>query len=218
MSRSQNFNVLVIDDHEMVLKGVKATLKGLSCLHSVDCISSAELAISEIHINNKFDLILIDIHLPGMDGIVFTQKLKMEYPEIKVLVYTLYSRKEFMRAIMDAGADGYVLKSSSSRELIFAVEEICAGKTYFSPQAYAPPAAKSGSSGIYAPVPLSVREKEVVKLIYEGLNSAQIAAKLEVTKHTVDAHRKKILSKIGGKNIADIISFGLKSGIIKFFH
>ncbi len=208
--------VLLADDHEMILEGLCALLENEK---EIEIIGKAQdgLEVLEQLKSLQPHLLILDINMPQMDGIELTAKLKERHPKIKVLILSMHNRSEFIKRLMELGADGYILKNSGRGELITAIKTIVAGKKYFSHEIMKTNFDDQLHSTSKNPSLLSEREKDVLRLIAQGLTSQQIASKLNISQHTVDSHRKHILSKIEAKNSVDIVKYALKTGLVKGF-
>ena len=158
--------------------------------------------------------------MPTIDGIEVTRFLKSEYPEIKVLIMTMYNRLEFIKNLIQAGVDGYILKNSGREELLKAVSYIIKGEPYFGDAVTMTLMRSYRKEPILknqVEINITPREKEIIGLIGMGLSSAEMGEKLFLAEHTINTHRRNILSKLDVKNSAGIIRFGIQVGIIKDF-
>ncbi len=213
-------NILIADDHELIIDGLKTILELDESMLVVGTAQSGSELLKLITATPEVDVALVDINMPDIDGIEATQHIKELYPEIKVLILTMYERTEFVKKLVSAGADGYLLKNSNKQILTEAIKTLYEGGTYFSEDIKTLimnsfKSEKSEKSFKY--VELSDREKEVIRLIASEKNTQEIADELFLSKHTVDSHRKRILNKVNVKNTAGLYKYALQSGIIKGF-
>lgn len=213
----KKLKILLADDHEMLREGIHAFLKGRNDLQVIAEASNGVEVLKYLSQPPRPDLVIMDINMPELDGIDTTVEIKKDYPEIKVLILSMHSRTEFVKKLIEAGADGYILKNSGRKELLEAVRTIGEGQQYFSDEIV-----RAGFHETYVPkvtkhAELSQREKQVVKLIASGFSSDEIAQELSITRHTIDSHRKRIIGKINARNTAEITKYALRTGIIKGF-
>ena len=150
----------------------------------------------------------MDINMPEMNGVVCTKKVKERYPEIKVIVLTMYKRKQFIRELIEVGADGCILKSNSGKELMNAIDRVQNGSSYFDQMGQFVDAVQQLKE-----YQLSEREIEVIELIAEGHTSKEISERLFISEHTVKTHRKNIFRKLNIKEVAELIQFAMDQGI-----
>ena len=209
--------IMLADDHSVILDGLNAMLEGEKDLAVVDAVTSGTEVMRKLEFAPRPNLLILDINMPDMDGIEVTLAVKEKYPEVKILILSMHSRKEFIKRLVGAGANGYILKNSGRAELLQAIREIARGETYFSREIMKEGFTEKFPSSGKPTVELSDREKDVMKYIASGLATKEIAEKLKISSHTVDSHRKNILTKLEVRNTADITRYAIKMGIIKGF-
>ncbi len=213
----KKLKLILADDHEMILDGIRALLEGEDHIQIIDQVHDGVELLNRLQFSPKPDLVIVDINMPNKDGIEVTTDIKSLYPQIKVLILSMHHRKEFVNKLLEAGADGYILKNSGRVELLKAIDQISKGSGYFSTEIMKANFEAQYYSKPFPTVELSQREKDVVRLIANGNSSQEIAEELCISTHTVDSHRKHILSKINAKNSVDITHYAFKTGIIKGF-
>lgn len=213
----KQINILIADDHDLILDGISALLASVEHVKIVGSASNGLEVLAQIEKNPQIDLVILDINMPEMDGIEVTQRIKSEKLPVKVLMLSMHNRPEFINKLMEVGADGYLLKNSGKAELVRAVEDISAGGKYFCNEVVKSNFNEKLMALDSHQSALSPREKEVVQFIAKGLSSQQIAEALGLSSHTIDSHRKKILSKLGVRNSVEITKYALKRGILKGF-
>ncbi|QJW90540.1 response regulator transcription factor [Spirosoma taeanense] len=202
--------ILIVDDHPMVIEGVKALLAAADSVEVVGTVNDAFSAMAFLKAN-RADVVLLDINLPDLSGIDLCQKLKAEFPTLKILAMSTFKERSYITRMIEQGASGYVLKSVSSDELIEAIRQAQAGRMYLSQEVSQ--VLLSGPTP--KPVPLlTSREKEVLACIAEGLTNHEIADKLFVSPLTVDSHRKNLLAKFGVKNTAALVRVAVENQLI----
>ena len=209
--------VLVVDD-SAVARGIISNF--LNNDPDIDVIGTAKDGKEAIDsaAQLKPDLITMDINMPVMDGIDTTLKIKENYPEIGIIVLTMYNRKEFVKNLIASGADGYVLKNSGKKVLMEAINCVAGGEPYYEKEitrTIMSTFKKPLSYRTNVDVELTEREKDVIRLIVRGKSTEEIAEQLFISKHTVDTHRKHILAKLEVKNVAGIIRYAIQTGLVK---
>jgi DNA-binding NarL/FixJ family response regulator len=152
---------------------------------------------------------ITDIQMPGMDGIELTRKVKEIYPQVKVIGLSMLDKPEVIKELIGAGADGYLLKDIEKSELVNAIEEVYGGNIFYSGTI-----AKTLMESLSNKELLTRREKEIIKLIAEENMNTQIAEKLFISEHTVEAHRKNIFRKTKAKSIVGLIKYAYENKLV----
>ena len=215
-----SIKLLIADDHQMIIDGLKLLVEGQEDLEVVAEATNGEQVVQEARMAQELDVIVLDINMPKLDGIEVTKVLKAENPEINILVVTMYNRKEFVRNLVEVGVDGYILKNSGKTELLNAIRAVAQGEPYFGKEITRTIMKSYQKDKVFdspMDIDLTEREKEIIRLLGEGLNTVEIGEKLFLSAHTVKTHRKNILGKLGVKNTVGAIRFGIQTGIIKGF-
>lgn len=209
--------VLIADDHQLFREGL---VNLLSSAPDIEVIAEAEdgKVATEKAIKLKPDVLLIDIGMPNMNGIEATRVLKKDLPDLKIIAVSMHSDRQFVKGILEAGADGYLLKNCTYRQLIDAIESVKSGKKYLSDditemiiKGYLDP----GDSETETYTELSEREMEILKLYAEGKSTREISEKLFISVKTVGTHKQHILEKLGLKTNADLVKYAIKEGLIQ---
>ncbi len=203
--------ILIVDDHGVLRAGLAALLSGEPGLQVVGEAESAEQALALVEAL-KPDVILMDISLQGKDGIEATRIIKAGYPETKVLILTVHEDKGLLRAALDAGASGYILKRAVKNELMIAIQAVMQNHIYIHPamtRALLPdPVQNEGDdNGNEA---LTHREVEVLKLIVQGYTNSQTAKLLNLSVRTVEYHRGNIMAKLGLDSRVELMRYAEK--------
>lgn len=204
-------NVFIIDDHPMVIEGIKALLNATDGITVIGSATDAFAAMDFLKSNNA-DVVLLDINLPEVSGLDLCPELKAKFPNIKILGLSTFKERSFISRMIAQGASGYVLKSASQEELIEAIQQAYHGKMYLSMEV-AQIMVQADAPKPQIPI-LTSREKEVLALIAEGLTNNQIASQLYISPLTVDSHRKNLLAKLNVKNTAAMIKMALEYQLI----
>lgn len=209
--------VLIADDHQLFREGL---VNLLSSAPDVEVIAEAEDGKEATEKTKKLkpDVLLIDIGMPNMNGIEATRILKKDMPELKIIAVSMHSDRQFVKGILEAGADGYLLKNCTYRQLIDAIQSVKSGKKYLSDditemiiKGYLDPT-ETESEGY---TELSEREMEILKLYAEGKSTREISEKLFISVKTVGTHKQHILEKLGLKTNADLVKYAIKEGLIQ---
>jgi len=203
--------IAVADDHPVVRQGLVAILQDEADFEVVGSAASAE-AFLELVARSHPDIALVDLELPAMGGIELIERLATATPATRVLVFTGYDTDELVSAALKAGAKGYVLKGASSDAVAKAVRDVAAGGLVLEPRIAATLLARYGA-GKSAAV-LTNRERQIVRLIGEGLSNAQIAARLSIAERTVKFHVGSILNKLGAENRAQAIALAAQRKLL----
>jgi len=213
-----NVKVLLVDDHEIVRDGLKTLMDSQ---HGLDIVAEAEDGSEAVEACQKYeiDLIIMDINMPGMDGIEATKKIKETCPDVKVLALTMSDSDVHIRKMIEAGASGYILKNAGREELKKAIQAIMNDQHYFSDKATQSVMmelvrSKGKQKGV-GPSEMTDRELEVLGLIVKEYTNQEIAKKLFISVRTVDAHRRNLLQKSGARNTAGLVRYALENGLFE---
>ncbi len=210
--------VLVVDDHTLVRAGIVGLLDSQIDIEVVGQAGSAREAMEAIP-TIRPDVVLMDITLPGASGLVATREIRERFPLINVVILTIHDREDYLFQALRAGAAGYVLKGAEVQELLSAVRMAHRGDVYLFPAAtkrlvadYLHRDRSHEERATYDG--LSGREQEVLGLIAQGMTSAEIAATLYLSPHTVQSHRDHIMAKLGLHSKAALIRYAISRGLI----
>jgi len=202
-------NVFIVDDHYIVIQGLKSLLAEEKDIEVLGHATSAESCLQFV-VLERVDVILMDISMPGMDGIQLCREIKRKYPPVMVLALSTYNQDSYVRQMIDNGASGYILKNTDKEELLEAIHTVFKGKTYLSFEV-SQLIKSAPNSGL--PV-LTRREKEVLSMVADGCTTFEIAQKLFISEATVNSHRRNLLDKIQAKNTAALIKFALDNKMV----
>ena len=209
--------ILIADDHTILRAGIRSLLDMVPDFEVVGEVDNGKDAISQAG-QLKPDLLLTDLSMPKTNGTEAIQRIKSRYPDIKILVLTVHKTEEYVHAALKAGANGYVLKDDTSDELISAIKNIAAGKTYLSPSICSEVVmgylADPGNERISTSIEqLTSREREIMKLIAEGYRNKDIAEYLSISLKTVEKHRSNMMKKLDLHSASSITSYAIKNGL-----
>jgi DNA-binding NarL/FixJ family response regulator len=205
--------LLLVDDHAVVREGLRALLATDSRFEIVGEASEGEGAVAAADALRP-DLVVMDVSLPGINGVQATRQLKSQHPNMRVVALTVHEEGGYLRSLLDAGASGYVLKRSAASELLRALHIVGEGGTYLDPAMAGQLVSKLVRSSSHAgPAPLlSERESEVVRLVARGYSNKEIAGKLDVSVKTVETYRYRAVEKLGLRNRADLVRYAIERG------
>ncbi|MBB6461072.1 response regulator transcription factor [Flammeovirga kamogawensis] len=212
--------ILLVDDHSVIRHGIRSYFKGLDdfeVIAEADCGERAFNALNAMDV----DLIFMDISMKGMDGISATSKIKELFPNIKIIALSMMMDSEYIKNMIDAGADGYLFKDCTEEEIQKAARAVVAGDSYYCSSAtkniikgYKDDQEKMASS-IDPNFTLTAREKEVLRLIIDQQSNKEISEKLFISLRTVDAHKRNLLDKTGQRNVAGLVMYAIKNKVFK---
>lgn len=202
--------VLVVDDHPMVLEGMRSMLTEISFVVLTGLAQNAQQAIQSIKVEMP-DIVITDINMPEISGIELTGIVKKEYPSIKVIAMSTFNERSYISQMIQQGASGYLLKSASKEEIEEAILTVNSGRLYMSIDL---DLSQQEQQDVKKVPILTSREKEVLLLIAEGHTNPQIAEKLFISHHTVDSHRKNLLTKFEVNNTAGLIKLATRLGLV----
>ena len=208
-------NIILVDDHQMLIDGIKALLKKEKNITFVGTANNGSNALKLIE-KLKPNLVITDINMPEMSGIELTKIIKKNFPEIKVLVLTMFNEKAIISEILSAEAEGYILKNTGRDELVNAINKIACNGTFFSSEVIETlmKEVKKEKKKEKEEAQLTPREVEIIKLIVEELSTMEIADKLFISPRTVDTHRKHILDKTQSKTVVGLIKYAFEYHLV----
>ncbi|QQR87304.1 MAG: response regulator transcription factor [Flavobacteriales bacterium] len=210
----QPIEILLVDDHHLVIDGMRAILELDPDVRVVGQASNGREAV-EMARKLRPRLVIMDISMPDMDGIEATRLIRKDHKleDTRVMVLSMYGNREFIDDLVEAGASGYLLKNTSREELREAIHSINNGFRYFSkPVQDTMDAPRTGEQRDKAFVPITKREKQIIKLLVANRTSGEVAAALELSVSTVETHRKNILHKLGMHNTSALVRYAVERG------
>jgi DNA-binding NarL/FixJ family response regulator len=216
-----SIRILLADDHQLFIDGIASLL---SRIEDVTVVATANNGneVLKVLANQTCDLVIMDVHMPGMDGIETTRVIRQLHPSVKVLTLTMDNELGITKQILKAGASGYILKNTGRDEFEKAIRKIVAGENYFSEavmlelaQQYMPQPIKQKDAKGSAPQLLSRRESEILSLIAREYSNQEIGEKLFISSKTVETHRKNLMRKLGVKNALGLVKAAIRSGLLE---
>lgn len=202
--------ILIVEDHQILIYGIKKLLSTVAGYHVVGDISDG-LEVYRACLKLAPDLVLIDLGLPGMDGIDIIRQLKRRTPELTIVVITADTSEHRAHDALAAGALGYILKKSSQQILLAGLQTALAGKVYLDPELNQAQVTRMHTPD--GPSKLTLRENQVLKLIAEGARNRDIAEQLRISIKTVETHRLNLMRKLDAHNVAELVNWAWRLGI-----
>lgn len=209
--------VVIVDDHALVRQGIR---RFLAEAEGIEVVAEAEDGFSALSLvaAHRPDVVVLDIRMPDLSGVEVTRRLKARQPDTKVLILTAYDDDPYIFALLQAGADGYVLKTARAEELISAVKTVYAGETALSPAVAAKVvrqiALGQPGESVEQPESLTAREIEVLRLAAQGMTNRQIGHTLGISHRTVQGHLANVYGKLAVNSRTEAVTEALKRGWI----
>ncbi len=205
--------VLIVEDHPIFSDGLHNILKSQESLFLTEKLNDGNEVLPFLS-KNQVDLILLDINLPGIDGLSLLNEIKTKYPAIKVLIITQYDKSAFIQSAIERGADGYLLKNLSKDQILEAVSKVLSGEPFFSKEAMDTLVSSMRRQGTQYEVKLTKREIEVMTMLARGLTVNELADQLFISGHTAETHRRNIMAKMKFKNRAELTLYASEHGYL----
>jgi DNA-binding NarL/FixJ family response regulator len=205
------YTIILADDHPMFREGIRKIIERIEGALITGEVNDG-LELLELLKKSSPNLVILDISMPNLWGLEAIREIKKAYPQVKVLVLTMHKKKEFLRQALRDGADGFLLKEDAGSELIRAMQTVRNGGKYVSPllsSVLTSLAVEEEKTEV-----LTMREREVLKLLAEGKRTKEIAAALYISPHTVRRHRSNIMEKLNIQNLADLVKYAISQSYI----
>ncbi len=199
--------ILIADDHAVVRTGLKQILNDINDIGTIDEACNGKEALMKVQ-SDFYDVVVLDISMPGMNGLDILKQLKTEQPHLQVLMLSIHPEEQYALRVLKAGASGYLTKASAPEELVRAIKKISAGGKYIN-ESLADRLADNMGNKTKAPSheSLSDREFQIMLMIAQGKTIKDIAAELFISDKTVSTYRSRLLNKMGMKNNAELIHY-----------
>jgi DNA-binding NarL/FixJ family response regulator len=218
----KNIRVMLVDDHNLVRAGIRSLMEGLS---GVEIIAEADNGPTALELMGEYspDIVLLDIAMPGMNGLEVTERASKLYPNLKVILLSMHANEEYVHHALKLGAAGYLLKDAGTAELEIAIRAVAQGEAYLSPaisrrviDGYMQRTV--GEPKVNGPdlsaINLSARQREILRLIAEGFTTKEIAQKLDIRVKTVETHRTHLMKELDIHDIAGLVRYAIKKGLV----
>lgn len=213
LMKERDIRILLVDDHDLVLQGLKRIVEcSLPEIKNVCTASSGQEALLLIA-SQRFNLFVLDIELPDISGMDIIVRIREKDPQARIIVNTMHEEIWFIKNLIQCSVDGILFKSIDSTKIAEAIRRVLDGETYYCPYAeHVRAQMKRSDEGRREE--LTLRELDVLKRISEGKNTQEIAQELCVSTNTVDTHRRHLMDKLDARNVADLIMTAISKGII----
>ena len=206
--------IMIADDHAVVREGLKHIIASQNDMIVSGEASNGQQVLDAVR-EPRFDLLLLDIGLPGRDGLEVLKQVRSDLPRLPILVLTIYPEEQYALRVLRAGASGYLTKESAPEQLITAIRKVSSGGRYISPT-LAERLAVEAVGDISKPLheTLSDREYQVFRMIASGKTASEIADELSLSVKTISTHRARLLEKMQKKNNSELTSYAIRNGLI----
>lgn len=216
LTGNDKIKIIIADDHELVRQGFVALVEKLDFVQLIGQAGNGKQVIELLRNGKLADVVLLDIEMPGMNGIETAGMIARNFLSVKTIMLTMLNDKDVIRESVEKGAKGFLFKNSPAYEFAEAIKRVAAGENYYSSEVAAVLLnKKTKDSDNPAIDDLSGREIEIIRLVAGGLSSNEIGKQLFISPRTVDTHRNNILQKLDLPNIASLVSFAYKNKLIK---
>jgi DNA-binding NarL/FixJ family response regulator len=207
---NEPLKVFLVDDHKLVRDGVRALLLGNLGFKVVGTAGNADEFFGKLEDANP-DICVLDIHLPGRDGVEIATSLKRTHPKIRILILTAFKEEAPVKQLRDIGVEGMISKESGRDTYLEALEALKAGRTFYAGQ-FTEQLLKASQGKSLKSSLLSDREVDFVKSFAKGMSHKEIADHLNISPRTVEVHKKNVMDKLGFRNDVDLVKFAIKEG------
>ena len=205
--------VLLADDHALVRAGIHSLLQGMREVQVVAEASSGEEALA-LADRQRPDVVLMDIAMKGITGLEAAAQMRERYPDVRVVILSMHSGEEYVLQALRAGAAGYLLKDAATGELELALRSVMRGESWLSPAVSRQVVEGYVRSGESAPEALTARQREVLRLVAGGKSTKEIAFLLNLSVKTVETHRAQIMERLNIRDVAGLVRYALRTGLV----
>lgn len=208
--------VLLVEDHGLVRAGIRALLRSFEGIDVVAEVSNGREALQLVK-DHQPDVVLMDVSMPGLNGLQATARITKESPTARVLMLSIHANEEYVRQALEAGAAGYLLKGADVSELVVAIRSVARGEVYLTPavskhivQQYL--YGEKGTPGLLDK--LTARQREILQLIAESRTTKEIARELNLSVKTVESHRTQIMERLDIHNVPGLVRYAIRAGLV----
>jgi DNA-binding NarL/FixJ family response regulator len=212
-----HLRILLVEDHALVRAGMRALLQKIEGIEVIADVGDGWEAIKSVQTDPP-DLVLMDIAMPGLNGLDATARIVKESPTTRVILLSMYANEEYLRQALQVGASGYLLKGAELAELELALKTVARGERYLTPAVvkYAIEAYCEKSEGPTGPLAkLSMRQREILQLVAEGQTTKDIAQRLSLSVKTVETHRSQLMERLDIHDVPGLVRFAMRVGVIQ---
>lgn len=215
--------ILIVDDHQIVREGIRKILADGDDFDIIASLDNGREALGFLH-KNEADVVIADLSMPDMSGIELTERIAAAFPDVKVLILSMFTNEDYIFNAIKAGAKGYLPKHDSTADLLIqAVRAVANGDQFYSPSiskivlnSYVSNAKNSGITDIAKRVQLTHREMEILRLFVEGQTNDEIANDLNISINTVKTHKNNIMLKYNFKSTVEMIKYALRNKLVEW--
>ena len=212
-----HLRVVIVEDHALVRAGMRALLQKIEGIEVVSDVGDGWEAVKSVQTDTP-DLVLMDIAMPGLNGLDATSRIIRESPTTRVILLSMHANEEYFQQALQVGASGYLLKGAELAELELALKTVARGETYLTPAVakYAIKAYRNKSEGPTGPLArLSMRQREILQLIAEGQTTKDIAQRLNLSVKTIETHRSQLMERLDIHDVPGLVRFAMRVGLIQ---
>jgi DNA-binding NarL/FixJ family response regulator len=210
-TQTRRISLLIVDDHAIVREGLRRVLSQADDVVVVGEAPSGEAAL-ELVDRRRPELVLMDARMPGMGGVMASQRIRADHPDVRVVMFTAHAEQDLLWEALDAGAQGFVLKDSESEVLLTAIRQVMSGEPYVDPRLapdFLRQLAKPRANSV-----LSQRERQILQMLADGCSNREVSEKLVVSVETVKTHVKHILAKLEAEHRTQAVAIGIRQSLI----
>jgi DNA-binding NarL/FixJ family response regulator len=214
-----HLRVVIVEDHALVRAGMRALLQKIEGIEVVSDVGDGWEAVKSVKADSP-DVVLMDIAMPGLNGLDATSRIVRESPTTRVILLSMHANEEYFQQALQVGASGYLLKGAELAELELALKTVARGETYLTPAVakYAINAYREKSEGPSGPLTrLSTRQREILQLIAEGQTTKDIAQRLNLSVKTVETHRSQLMERLDIHDVPGLVRFAMRVGLIQLY-
>ncbi len=215
---SPELKIFVADDHELMRRGVRSLLEAEAGWKVVGEASNGQELLAKAR-QTKPDIVVIDIGMPLLNGLEACRRVKKTLPDTKVLILSMHDSEQMARAVLDAGALGYVTKADTARDLVLAIESLRRNKTFFTSRVDQMVLESFLHDGTdkrkTSSERLTSRQREIVQLLAEGKTNKEVASLLNVSVKTVETHRANIMKRLNCHSVSDLVVYAIRNDIVR---
>jgi DNA-binding NarL/FixJ family response regulator len=204
--------ILLCEDHQIVIDGLLSIFKNRNDYCIVDYVKNGNDVISLVE-SSVPDIILLDINLPEKNGLILLKEIKNKSPKTKIIVLTMYNKESVVNEVVKQGADGFLLKNCSTKELFYALDFVFKSNTFYRGEGVAKESPLLEDDEFYKKIKITNREKEIILELIRGLSVPQVSNKLHISTHTVETHKKNIFKKLNIHNSIDLVKFANENNL-----